>query len=291
MKLKAPEINAFKAVKFLFSQANVKVTSSSLKAHLQNHPDFPRLTSVCDVMTDFHVRNLSVRLSTSELRSVPVPALAFLTLGGGLLAPIVSVDEEYVQWFDTNYGMQRDSIQSFANKWSGVTVLVETNERSGEADFEKRKIAEIARRLKWPLASLLFVLSVSTIPFFANSPLSILTPSVGLLFLAKLAGLAVCLMLVWLGKDKSNTSLRKVCQLGSKMSCDNILNSGAAKLAGLVNWSEIGLVYFLSTLLALTVSLVSGTFEECVVLLAVVNLLALPYTAYSVTYQGLIAKQ
>lgn len=291
MKLKAPEINAFKAVKFLFSQANVKVTSSSLKAHLQNHPDFPRLTSVCDVMADFNVSNLSVRLGSSELRSVPVPALAFLTLGGGLLAPIVSVDEQYVQWYDTNYGMQRDSIQSFANKWSGVTVLVETNEHSGEPDYEKRKMAEIARRLKWPFALLLFVLSISTFPFFASSPLSILPPSLGLLFFAKSAGLAICLMLVWLGLDKSNTSLRKVCQLSSKMSCDNILNSGAAKLAGLINWSEIGLVYFLSTLLALVISVVLGSIQECLVFLAGFNLFALPYTLYSVIYQGVIAKQ
>ena len=67
--------------------------------------------------------------------------------------------------------------------------------------------------------------------------------------------------------------------------CNNILESDAAKIGGVLSWSEVGLGYFISniTLLICYPSLISY--------LSIINICALPYTLWSVWYQYKIAKQ
>ena len=71
----------------------------------------------------------------------------------------------------------------------------------------------------------------------------------------------------------------------SKSDCNNVLESKAAKLWGVFGWSEIGLGYFVANTLLLSF------FPHTVSLLAILNILALPYSFWSVWYQKVKARQ
>lgn len=77
-----------------------------------------------------------------------------------------------------------------------------------------------------------------------------------------------------------------MCSNSKTTNCSAILQSKEAKLFGIISWSEIGFFYFAGGLLFVIIMN-----EGSLHLLAWLNLLALPYTVFSVYYQGRIAKQ
>jgi len=77
----------------------------------------------------------------------------------------------------------------------------------------------------------------------------------------------------------------KICSLFKQNDCNNVLESKAAKLWGVIGWSEIGMGYFISNVLIIL--LLPALFPY----LVIINIFALPYTLWSVWYQKFKAKQ
>ena len=77
----------------------------------------------------------------------------------------------------------------------------------------------------------------------------------------------------------------KICTLFSQSDCNNVLESDAAKLWGIFGWSEIGLGYFTANVLLISF------LPQAIPLLALINILTLPYSFWSIWYQKVKARQ
>jgi len=77
----------------------------------------------------------------------------------------------------------------------------------------------------------------------------------------------------------------RICSLFKQKDCNNVLESKAANLFGAISWSEIGFGYFLANILLLLI------FPAPTAAIALLNLLTLPFTLWSVWYQRFKAKQ
>jgi uncharacterized membrane protein len=285
MTLTAPEKNAFEAIRELLKVAKVRVTATTLRNVLLRHTEFPLLTSLSDVLKDLKVDNLATRLDPQKLTEIPLPAIAHFDNGMGYVT-ITKIEDNTIEWWHNQAGIRRESIAEFSQKWRGVTLLVQPNEGSGEVSFAKKRRKEIIDFLRVPFALLVVLGLISfsvfnilqTIPFVSNWQFY------ALLF-SKLAGTIISMMLVWYSIDANNSFLRSVCEINSKTNCGNILNSNAAKIFGWLTWSEVGLFYFGGGLLTLLID------PQSIGLLKIINVLALPYTLWSVYYQWRIAKE
>lgn len=291
MKLTDSEENTYKAVRNLLREAKVKVTDTTLIKMLRHHPEFPRLTAVSDVLDELRVANLSTQLSIDQLKSVPLPTMVFLNVDEGIMAPVTKICEGDVHWLHTKYGYQVERIENFVRNWSGITLIMETTELSGERNYFRNNILEIWTRVRLPfmaglLGIALFLVYLRNGQVFHQPQF----PIFQLLLALKLIGTVTCLMLVWYSIDSANTFLRKVCQLNGTTNCSNLLSSQAAKLFGVINWSEIGLIYFAGSLLTIVISAFEGTSLGTLQAIKLLNLAALPYTAYSISYQAFRAK-
>ena len=100
-----------------------------------------------------------------------------------------------------------------------------------------------------------------------------------------LTGIFICRLLVLQQLKIHSNYADKICSLFSKSDCNNVLESEAAKLWGVFGWSEIGLGYFVSSVLL--VLFVPKTIS----ILALINIIALPYSFWSVWYQKVKARQ
>jgi len=109
-----------------------------------------------------------------------------------------------------------------------------------------------------------------------------------LLLFAQTCGLAVSVLLLIQSVDSNNPLIQKICQTGGKTNCNDILSSKAAKVFEGLTWSEVGFFYFAGTWLFLLFSGASGAVLQT---LAVLNILSLPYTVYSIYYQAFVAKK
>lgn len=99
------------------------------------------------------------------------------------------------------------------------------------------------------------------------------------LLLVDLAGLAVTWLLILKSLKVASHSADRICGILQDHGCDTVLEQKASSFFGIVSWSEVGLSYFgVSTAILLI-------FPQCIGWLALVNLLCLPFTFWSIWYQ------
>jgi thiol-disulfide isomerase/thioredoxin len=123
----------------------------------------------------------------------------------------------------------------------------------------------------------------------ANASHTISAAGIGFQWLIMLAGVVVTALLLWYEVDKNNPVLQKVCTGIAKGNCAAILTGNQAKLLPWLSWSEVGFFYFSGGFLALLFA--GNTIAGVSSFVAWLNILALPYTVFSVYYQWRIARQ
>jgi uncharacterized membrane protein len=286
MNLRPNEDNVFKVTLALIKQANVRINAESLRMALWAAPDFPSLASISHVLDEFNVPNLATRLTTDQLAEIPIPAIVHLHTNEDTFALLTDVTPESVTWYHNISGNTKESLAAFANRWEGLTLLIEPNAKSGEADFEINKRTFFIESLRLPLVMvglllcLVFLLYPIVQIYAIDNHWQLYA-----LIITKLMGTALSAMLIWYSTDADNPFLNKICQIHKKTNCHSILSSKAANIGGFISWSEIGLIYFLGGCLSLLFFQ-----QDSLPLLRVISLLALPYTFWSVYHQAFVAK-
>ena len=264
----------------LLKALSIKVTSSTARHTLEGHPEFPALSSMSDALDRWHVANAAFRLGTVEqLRELPLPFLVHQDQQGGWFRLITHIEGDKLSYWDSDKGTGQQSLANFERTWSGVVLVAETNADSGETNYasenRKERLDALRQSTIYTLGGLILVLT-----------LSMLLPSLTLLqgswLLTKTLGLALSIALLAKQFGNRNLFIDRLCRVGAKSSCQNLLDSPAAKLWGWLSWTEIGTLYFAGSL---CVALFGPN-----PLLGWLALSALPYTLFSVYYQARVAR-
>jgi thiol-disulfide isomerase/thioredoxin len=270
---------------------NVKVNGETVNETLQNHPDWPTLLCVTDSLNKWNIPNGAGKVDVSDIDQLPVPFVAYTYDREAPLAIVTQVDETTVQVFHKNYNkLKTESREEFLKNWNGVYLLAEPDEHSREANYEanKRKaffssLIPVSAFAALVALSFLFVYKITganEVGQFYNAG------GIYLQYIITLAGVVVTALLLWYEIDKTNPLLQKVCTGIAKGNCNAILSGKQAKVFSWLSWSEVGFFYFTGSLLVI----LSGS-EGSISLLGWLNVLALPYTVFSVYYQWRVAKQ
>ena len=69
----------------LVKELKASITLTTLKDKLENHPEFPSLSSVEEVLQSFGINTLAIHVSSDELSEVPTPCIAPLYIEKGVL--------------------------------------------------------------------------------------------------------------------------------------------------------------------------------------------------------------
>ena len=264
------------------------MTGLTIRERLEEHPDFPTLSALCDVLTELNVSNLATKLPAERLTEVPLPALVQLRLGDDeLFAPVRQLTGETVTWYDTADGWQQEPFDDFVAHWTGIALLIEPNEQSGEQQYTYNRRRELARQARVPLmlAGLIACIGLLLYDVWQTAT----GPMLGLLALKGL-GTFVSGLLIAYSLDATNPALQKFCSFGKKTNCQGILQTSAAKIIGDFGWADVGLLYFAGGFLALAGALLLNN-GGALNWLMVFTILALPYTVWSVYYQVIVARQ
>lgn len=276
----------------LLSALQVKVSRTTVTNLLEEHPDYPSLLSISDVLTRFNVSNMSFKVSPDKLPEIPVPFIAPVRArnGGEAITLVRSVQGDSVVFFDTRKHAWRSvPTAGFVERWTtGIALIADGEEATGEKDYEAQLKAE--RKRQWTGAIRLLALPVLTIIAIA---VVLASGSVGnvypVIFTAlSLLGSIAGGLLLWYEVDEHNPVVQQICSAGGKTNCSAILHSKGARIAGF-SWSSIGFVYFSGGLL---LQLFTGIIHQPFLFLnAWLSTLAAPYVLFSLYYQARVAKQ
>jgi ABC-type bacteriocin/lantibiotic exporter with double-glycine peptidase domain len=247
--------NCFVIAKILLAHLKVAVTKISLLKDLQQHPDYPSLLSLSDVLTGYGVENISFKSSPDSLRKIPIPFIAQIKGENSQSKFFTLVDEikdNSVHYYnpEKNYG-EKINVENFIKKWqSGIVLIANAENAPGEKNYiqklREEKRMEMSKYAAYiALPALVIIASVLA---FINYGVSAIFPII--FSLITLLGCIVGSLLILYELDQYNPVLHQICSAGKKINCGAILNSKASKIAG-ISWSTIGFTYFAGGLFTL----------------------------------------
>jgi thiol-disulfide isomerase/thioredoxin len=269
---------------------NVKVTNVTVDETLQNHPDWPSLLCISDSLNRWNISNAAGEIEVSEIDQLPTPFMAYTDGIENPLEIVTQILENEIRLYSTKQNkLITESKETFLKRWSGVYLIAEKNEKSGEKDFEITRRKFFIKNLV-PVSLFVLLALISLLFLQRNIELSEINSiiSVYLQYLILFGGVIVMSLLLWYEIDSNNPLLHKVCTGIVKGNCDAILSGKQSKLLSWLSWSEVGFFYFAGGLLTL---IFAGPLISTIAIIAYLNILALPYTVFSIYYQGRVAKQ
>ncbi|SOE19577.1 Peptidase C39 family protein [Spirosomataceae bacterium TFI 002] len=271
-------------VRFL-KELDANVTKTSAMDYIESHPEQGSLLSISEGLEQYNIETAAIRITEEQLVEMPTPFITFFKRNGGTFGVVKSYKDGMLEWFDTNKGMVSQAWSEFQQDWSGVVLLAETNEISGEKDYKQKTNQEFLSNSRVPLGlsltAIVFLgfwfLNPSDFGFYANA-----------LLLLKATGAVLSALLLAKSANTDNEFVNKLCNVGSKVSCQSILDSPAAKLTSWLSLSDIGFIYFFASLISIL--MLGNDLSTFLTYHAVTSGLALAFGAYSIYYQGKIAK-
>ena len=269
--------NAF--VSFL-DLLNVKHTKSFSDKHFNEHPHKYNLSGLSKMLSDYGIENAATRIPDKEnnITEIETPFIAHF---GGDFVAVYKVEPENVHFYLK--GSQHNlSVEKFNEAWSGIVLLAEPSEKSIEPDYKEHRKTELLSSLK----KISFFSAIGLIVLLTYIHQSLYTNiGISILILTSLTGIYISWLLLLKQMHIQSQYADKICSLFKQKDCNNVLESKAAKLFGIIGLSEIGFGYFSTNVLLI---LFSPTLILSIVL---INILTLPFTLWSVWYQWAKAKQ
>lgn len=265
---------------------DLSFTSEAVSQELNTHPDYPSLLALNDVALNFGLHCAAYRISKEDLFDVSCPFIAHSTNQGSEFMLVTKITKEAVA-VDSGNGRKKISLTDFENKFTG-TVLVADEVNQNIKSQSISGLAKIFNSFRYFIAPLLLVLALVSGLFLHFNSLNNIAWPYALLLLFKSAGVITSILLLVQSIDQNNPLIQKLCGGSSKTDCNAILSSKAATVFKGLSWSEVGFFYFAGTWLALLFSNGSTLILQA---LAVLNIISLPYTFYSIYYQAKVAKQ
>ena len=269
----------------IVKQLGVNVTENTLKTAFKFHPDYPSLSTLSDVLSEWKVDNLAVKISPQQLQEITFPAIAHIEDGrDGYFVLLQSFQNQQVSYWDSEKGDITETLELFTSKWQGVTLLLEKSEHSGEPDFEKLTRKETFGNIeKW----IGFItLGLVGLGGFAIAE----TWQNALLWLIVSLGTAVSTIILLGEYGIKSPTIEKLCHLNNQTNCDTVLASSGSKLFQHFSWAEVGFCYFVGTSIFTIITFLTKDYSNLNTL-TLVSMIALPYTIFSVYYQWQIVKK
>jgi len=281
--------NCTSSTKVLLDLLHIKCTKDFIDDCILSHPYHPSLLCISDTLEKYGVESLALKVDEAKLVELPLPCIVQISDSGGLFRVLTGFSGDKAVYVGDSGKSIKLPKEEFLRRWTGVCLLAETNESTGEPGIEKRLQEKSIRDiLTWGTVSLLLITMVTVI---AKSPTmeGSFAFFVGAYALLKVVGLAMGAMLLWYEVDKYNPTLQSFCSGGEKVNCDSVLNSKYSKIFnGQLSLGLIGFAYFFGTLSFL---LFTGFSKTSLVTLAYLSFGAVPFILLSAYYQGMVIKQ
>ncbi|MCM1451424.1 MAG: hypothetical protein NC102_04140 [Clostridium sp.] len=242
---------------------------------------FSTMYGLSALLREYGVGSTGVKIpeegKAEALTRLPKPFLADTPRGFAIVTHVGGGNAVY----QTQHRFFTASVEELAAAWNGIALIASSTKESAEPDYGKHCFGEIANSAKqWVLA----VLAAAMLGFGMYASGLYAHPAAWALLVFDCMGIVFSWMLVLKSLGFRTHAMDAVCSVLQEGGCDVIARSEASSFMGIFKWSEVGMAYFSVSLLVML------CFPSTLPALALINILCLPYTAWSIWYQKFKAK-
>lgn len=273
--------NTVAVVKNLFYLLKVDISENDIY-RFKSKRDYSDLLSISKLLNEFDIDHLSVKITCDQLDNIPFPAIAHLHKHSGHFVLLEKIGNRMLQYIDPEIGVVTESVTEFDKKWTGVLLLVQANEESGEENYKEKRRREVFKEAS-------AYLSLGLLAFLFLLPFLFLSWSSLPFYLLKVVGALFSFALLQKQFGGTNATVKAFCSMGSHMDCDSVINSPASKFFGAVYLSEIGAWYFSGGVLSMIIG--SFTAYSVAPFFFLLSISTLPFSLLAIYYQGMVIKK
>ncbi|MEZ4900631.1 MAG: cysteine peptidase family C39 domain-containing protein [Spirosomataceae bacterium] len=103
--------------------ASARLTLTTLREALEQHPDYPSLLSLGDALDRFQIENAALRIDAEQLALLQVPYIAHLRTNGGMFVLVESATDSTFTYRNEKNRRIAEPRETFLQKWSGWYLL------------------------------------------------------------------------------------------------------------------------------------------------------------------------
>lgn len=267
---------------YTLRKLKLKISEDTIQELLLKHPDYPNIISLSDALNKQRIENKVVRINSSQILELEPNFFAHL-VGHGLVF-VIELKNQRIKYFACNHGIVEEEFNVFNTKWNGIVLLLDYSKAIEEENFRQNKAIKLFKNIRLQLGAI--NTSALLLVFIFINGVSI--PS--LMFLTKLIGLTLCMVLAALVIKKNNFASR-YCQIGKNFNCNDVLTSPGSKFLGFISFSDIGMIYFGSGAITILFALICSQINSFLSLLILLSFSSIPYILYSIFYQSVLLKK
>lgn len=257
---------------------NISLDKNEFEYQFNSHPDFPSLLAISDTLSFFNISNAAFRVLADDIGQLPNTFLASIKNGHEQFISFVEKKEDFFIYSEKdNSGQSKMTENELKTVWNEVVLLAE-----GSNDIlAGKKKQGFAKVLLIPFVILSAVLLYFIIPRL----------QIAFFYVFPLMGLFLSIVALQELFNTKNELFDKFCNIASNTSCESVLKSTKWELLKKFSFSDLGMLFFSSQIIALTLfslkSLTIGFFQLQLILL----ICALPVMGLSIYYQAYIEKK
>lgn len=214
-------------------------TSNYTEEVYQENPYKHTLYGLSVLLKKYKVDNVAVRVDDKhELKEEAVPFIAEVS---GDLVIVTSINNDKVKydWYGETI---TKSLDEFSQIWTGVALLATVDDASQEPNYEEhRKQQNVKKSMHYAV-----FLSVVVLLLYGGycNVVSVNIPQIAL----NIIGLYLSYLLLLKQLHIQSSTADRICNIWKKSSCNDVLETSAAKTIGGIGWSEVGFAYFFTNL-------------------------------------------
>ncbi len=270
----------------IFGELGVPFTNRFLKEKLNTHPEPESLLAISDILAEYKVQSLALQLGEDKMDQIPLPCIVQVSQNPyPYFTCLTRLSEDWAEYLDDRGKMIKQRRKEFVKQWTGVTLVVEKGENSGEPEYSQRRKEQLIYQ------SLLFLLGSIGLSWIISELIqlnNLTSYSLGsiALFIIKLLGLGISAILLWSEVDKKNAAITQFCGGGEKADCNSVIDSFS--ILGLISLGNLAFAYFFASTTLLLISSFSASALNLLGLLSISSLAIIPFSLY---YQGVRLKK
>lgn len=262
----------------MLQHLGVKYTSEYANKLYNEHPYKENMFGLSMMLSTYGIKNMGIRVKKEDIDKLPVPFVAHLN---DQFATVYKVKNRRIHYAIGEIDMTINE-EIFREMWTGTVLIAEASPEPQEPNYKsnlkKQILHQWQRILCITMIAICFILTYKANKLYDD-------PETTIMLCLNLIGVYIGYLLVLKQMHIQSKYADKVCTLLKRGDCNNILESSAAKLFGIVSWSELGLCYFSTNIFILLV------FPNLLPYYALINICVLPYSLWSIWYQKYRAKQ
>lgn len=226
---------AFIVNRFL-KKHRIKVDQTTLHQKLSEHPYFPSLLSISDVLNSLGLAHHAYKTDFASLQESLSSLLVHLNIQGGVFAMIEYIKNGQVKILTEKGETKRYTKDEFLKVWNGIVVALNEDVASVKLTDNESYPTFIKYVIAMVSALGTFYVLQQTIPE--------LNWYRGIQLLLNSSALVLSWLLVLQHVNKNNVLVQQLCDSTTNEGCGSVLNSKSAQITPWLNMAEAGLLYF-----------------------------------------------